>query len=419
MMNDIVVSAPGKVILHGEHSVVYGKVAVASSLNLRCFLRASLAEDDGLLLDLPDVNIFQKWSLSALQSDLLPHLDFGAEADGSPSPPSDKSLQVLRQFVGIQNGSTETRELAVVSFLFLYCAICGKERPLPPLHLRLISQLPVGAGLGSSAAFSVCLAAMLLQLSGQTRTRPSDTISESAERQGDAEPSKSSSVNDWSEADRLLINRWAFLGEKIIHGQPSGIDNSVSSLGGAICFKNKVIDPVKKMPRLRILLINTKVPRSTKMLVANVRKRHDKFPEVMVPVLDSLDGLAGRSLKAYNMLYDQPCSAAAYSELEELIDMNQQLLNTLGVGHPSLDAAVAVTARHGLHTKLTGAGGGGCAYTLLNPETSADSIEAVREELRQCGHDCWVTSVGAPGVTVHRDPHDDPSVPRHLFLPSQ
>ena len=54
--------------------------------------------------------------------------------------------------------------------------------------------------------------------------------------------------------------------------------------------------------------------------------------------------------------------------------MNQQLLNAIGVGHTSLDTVVQTTARHGLHTKLTGAGGGGCAYTLLTPGERCLSI---------------------------------------------
>ena len=60
--------------------------------------------------------------------------------------------------------------------------------------------------------------------------------------------------------------------------------------------------------------------------------------------------------------------------LQELIDMNQQLLNAIGVGHASLDTVVQVTAQHGLHSKLTGAGGGGCAFTLLTPGTQRLSL---------------------------------------------
>ena len=47
--------------------------------------------------------------------------------------------------------------------------------------------------------------------------------------------------------------------------------------------------------------------------------------------------------------------------------MNQYLLNLLGVGHPSLDAVCSIAKQHGLHAKLTGAGGGGCAFALVPP----------------------------------------------------
>lgn len=49
--------------------------------------------------------------------------------------------------------------------------------------------------------------------------------------------------------------------------------------------------------------------------------------------------------------------------------MNQHHLNALGVGHASLDQLCQVTMAHGLHSKLTGAGGGGCGITLLRPGT--------------------------------------------------
>jgi len=52
---------------------------------------------------------------------------------------------------------------------------------------------------------------------------------------------------------------------------------------------------------------------------------------------------------------------------QNLIDLNQQLLVTLGVSHSSLDELCCVTSKHGLHSKLTGAGGGGCAFTLVTP----------------------------------------------------
>jgi len=53
--------------------------------------------------------------------------------------------------------------------------------------------------------------------------------------------------------------------------------------------------------------------------------------------------------------------------------MNQHLLNMLGVGHSSLDTVISLANCHNLHAKLTGAGGGGCAFALIPPCESISS----------------------------------------------
>lgn len=76
------------------------------------------------------------------------------------------------------------------------------------------SDLPLGGGLGSSASFCVSLCGALLALSG------------AVDLQHDQ--------NSWFKLGRNdleLVNKWAFEGEKIIHGKPSGIDNTVSTFG--------------------------------------------------------------------------------------------------------------------------------------------------------------------------------------------
>lgn len=76
------------------------------------------------------------------------------------------------------------------------------------------SELPLGSGLGSSAAFCVSLSGALLALS--------DAFSIDRQTKG------------WLElelSELELVNKWALEGEKIIHGKPSGIDNTVSTFG--------------------------------------------------------------------------------------------------------------------------------------------------------------------------------------------
>lgn len=58
---------------------------------------------------------------------------------------------------------------------------------------------------------------------------------------------------------------------------------------------------------------------------------------------------------------------------QELIDVNHQLLRLIGVSHPELEVIVQESSALGVHTKLTGAGGGGCALSLISPGGSKNS----------------------------------------------
>lgn len=78
----------------------------------------------------------------------------------------------------------------------------------------MTSELPLGSGLGSSASFSVALSAALLALS--------DSVKLDFSHQG---------WQMFEDSELDLVNKWAFEGEKILHGKPSGIDNTVSTYG--------------------------------------------------------------------------------------------------------------------------------------------------------------------------------------------
>jgi mevalonate kinase len=84
--------------------------------------------------------------------------------------------------------------------------------------------LPIGAGLGSSASYAACISAAFLQLFGLLSVSTT-------------EPSTRPSIND---AQATLINDWAFLAEKVIHGNPSGIDNAVAVRGGGLTFERAI-----------------------------------------------------------------------------------------------------------------------------------------------------------------------------------
>ncbi|XP_055092661.1 mevalonate kinase isoform X7 [Symphalangus syndactylus] len=341
----LLVSAPGKVILHGEHAVVHGKVALAVALNLRTFLRLQPHSNGKVDLSLPNIGIKRAWDVARLQS-----LDTSFLEQGDVTTPTPEQVEKLKEVAGLPDDCAVTKRLAVLAFLYLYLSICRKQRALPSLDIVVWSELPPGAGLGSSAAYSVSLAAALLTVCEEIPNPLKD---------GDC-------VNRWTKEDLELINKWAFQGERMIHGNPSGVDNAVSTWGGALRYHQGKISSLKRPPALQILLTNTKVPRNTRALVAGVRNRLLKFPEIVAPLLTSIDAISLECERVLGEMGEAP-ALEQYLVLEELIDMNQHHLNALGVGHASLDQLCQVTRAHGLHSKLTGAGGGGCGITLLKP----------------------------------------------------
>ncbi|KAF5893600.1 mevalonate kinase, partial [Clarias magur] len=322
-------------------------VALAVSLNLRTYLRLQVTSTPEVCVSLPNIDTFLRWDVHTLKP-LLSHCTgecrSSTELDG-------ELVRKLREFVGVADGPTDTGSAATLAFLYTYLCVFAREEVLPGLKVCVWSELPTGAGLGSSAAYSVCVSAALLTARG-TVSRPLTQSQDTAR---------------WSDQELELINTWAFQGEKIIHGNPSGVDNAVGTWGGFLRYHAGKITPLSRVPTLRILLTNTKVPRSTKLLVSRVKDRINQYPSVMVPVLESVDAVSQICERTLAEMATEGASAKHYSMLEDLIDINQQHLNVMGVGHTSLNTLCQLTLAHGLHSKLTGAGGGGCAITLLTP----------------------------------------------------
>ncbi|KAJ2156376.1 Mevalonate kinase [Coemansia sp. RSA 552] len=347
-----VVSAPGKVILFGEHAVVYGKQAIAGSLDMRAYALVTPRTDKQVRLFLPDIDVdvsFATAELPQLQREDLAH------------PGDVESLCA----VSVPEGPGH---MAVLTFVYLYGCLV---RQRSGLTVCVRSLLPVGAGLGSSASFNVALSTALLHVTGRLQD------------------------NGASAADRRLINEWAFQGEQVAHGTPSGIDNSVATYGGFLAYtKGSEPSVLRSEQALRVLITNTNVPKSTKALVAGVRVLRDKYPAVIDPVLDSIHGIAHTAAELFQS------SGDTETALQDIVRLNHGLLTTLGVSHPSLERIREITAGYGLASKLTGAGGGGCALTLVPRETSDETVGRVAAELTEEGFQCHHAVVGGHGVAV-------------------
>ncbi len=160
-----VASAPGKIILFGEHAVVHDRPAVAVATSLRTTAHLEQLQDPDVVLSFPGLDS-QTFTVPLLV--LQPCF---SHAVSSPAPCSPELLELLHSIfvrhASQQHSASAAFAAAVVPALYLLVSIVvvapgGSHRGL---RLSIHSDLPVGAGLGSSAAFSVSVAAAALELS--------------------------------------------------------------------------------------------------------------------------------------------------------------------------------------------------------------------------------------------------------------
>ncbi|GAB4855531.1 hypothetical protein Ancab_024151 [Ancistrocladus abbreviatus] len=375
--------APGKIILAGEHAVVHGSTAVAAAIDLYTYatVRFPSASDDESMLkfQLKDPAFEFSWNIGKLKA-ALPN--FSRPNPLTPTPCSHEFLMSIASLVEEQNIPEAKIALAsgVSALLWLYLSIQGYK----PATVIVTSDLPLGSGLGSSAAFCVSVSGALLALSGCV--------------------SLDCSQQDWisfGESELELVNKWAFQGEKIIHGKPSGIDNTVSTYGNMIKFRQGDLTRMKSNMALKMLITNTRVGRNTKALVAGVSERTMRHSDAMEAVFSAVDSI---SKEVATIIQTPGADDITITEkegkLEELMEMNQGLLQCMGVSHASIETVLRTTLKYKLSSKLTGAGGGGCVLTLLPTLLSATVVDKVIAELESYGFQCLIAAIGGTGLQI-------------------
>jgi len=287
-------SVPGKIILFGEHAVVYGEPAIAvpvTSLHTRAIVTANIKGESGEIhVEAPDI------SLSAALFDLQDNHPIRAAILAAIGPDKDPAS-------------------------------------VPACNILITSSIPPSSGLGSGAAVS---AAIIRALSAFLGKRLSDEI-----------------VSD------LTYNV-----EKIHHGTPSGIDNTVVAYQQPIYYQKG--DPFQflDIPEpFTILIADCGIPGNTKDAVERVRQNSINDPDKYEMIFQSIGQI---TQEARELIL-----AGLPAELGPLMDKNHQFLQDLDISLPELDHLVNTARNEGaLGAKISGGGLGGNIIALVNGDTN-------------------------------------------------
>ncbi len=304
-------SAPGKIILFGEHAVVYGRPALAVPVTqVHADVDIAASDRPGIWIHAPGIS---------LRSELN-------------SLPSDHPIAAV-----------------IHNFFFL-----ARVSPFPPLKIHISSTIPVASGLGSGAAVTVALVRALAVHFNFPMT--------------DEE-----------------VNAFAYEIEKIHHGTPSGIDNTVITYAKPVYFvRGQPIETFTVGQPFTLVIGDTGIPAPTKESVGDVRKLWEADKEKWEEVFDRI----GRIVKEARKQIER----GKWKELGGLMNDNHALLQQMTVSSPELDRLVEAARKAGaLGAKLSGGGRGGNMIALVEPSDA----EAVVRSLKEAGaKSTIVTKIG-------------------------
>lgn len=300
----------GKIILLGEHSVVYGRhaVAVPAPVNIRTKVQDT---EDEILLMIPS---------------------WGVEYRLDKNPEKRQSFEKPAGLILDQMGLSKQG-----------------------MKIEVFSDIPKGMGLGGSAAIAVSIIKAL--------------------------------NNHFKLAlNQDEINQMALESEKIAHGNPSGIDNTMATYGHPLIFRNgdnPLIEPLNINETFSILIGFSSTEGLTAKTVGIVRDLWKKNPGVYEKIFDEIDSLALQSIQAIQN--------NDFELLGQLMNINHGLLNTLQVSTPELERLIMIARESGaLGAKLTGGGGGGAVIALCK------DIDITKSAIESEGYETLVVEIHNP-----------------------
>lgn len=283
-----IAKAPGKIILFGEHFVVYQNKAILGAINKYATVTSEKTNTDNILI-----------SSSLGQSSIQKDED-------------------------VSNVEKKFRP-----FFYIAKQVIEKNNFEKGITIKIESDIPIGAGLGSSSACCVAAAASILNLFN---------------------------ITDEKEVLELAINA-----EKTIFPNTSGADCTVSVSGGIIEYqKEKGFSKIETENEFNFIIIDSEQVHSTDKVVERVRKFKENNSDVFTELCSEEERLIAKALDSMKK-----------NDLETIgkcMAQNQMFLEQIGVSNDELLSITKEIEKITFGAKITGAGDGGCIIALTQKD---------------------------------------------------
>jgi len=307
-------SAPGKVILFGEHFVVYGIKSILCSINKRVTVTAEKTNE-------------RKISINSEIGTLVLDPDESITKINSPLKP------------------------------FYYLANKALKDQNEGLKIQIESEIPLGAGLGSSSACCVAGAAAIFKVFG--------------------------------EISKERILELAIEAEKTIYQNTSGADCTVSTYGGLMEYdKNNGFRKIEDEPNFQLVIANSNIKHSTETMVSKVKEFENKNKEKFHELSNLESKLVNDVLKLIK--------ENKIEEIGEKLNLNQKFLEEIGISNEQLETMIKIGQKSSYGAKITGSGGGGCIFALTNDS----NLEYTLKEFTNKEYECFAAKIDFKGLNT-------------------
>ena len=309
-----IASAPGKVILFGEHFVVYGVKAILCSINKRVTVTAEKTSE-------------RKISINSKIGKL----------ELEPDKPISEINSPLKPFYYLANKAVENKDTGI--------------------HIQIDSEIPLGAGLGSSSACCVAGAAAIFKLFGNI--------------------------------SREEILKLAIEAERTIFENTSGADCTVCTYGGIMEYdKNKGFKKIEHEPNFQLVIINSNMEHSTQSMVSKVKEFENKNKEEF----SKLSNLESKLVEDVLKLVKEN----KIQEIGQKMNQNQEYLENIGISNKELTKMIKIGQESSFGAKITGSGGGGCIFALTNES----NLQNILKKFKDNNYECFSTKIDFKGLNT-------------------